>query len=317
MWPNNVTKAIMWPRLWHGTDPVNRNEVTAVLSQRLSVHFICRLVEVNTVVHGHWRHQGMFTPGRHTMVIVTLLQRIGFLSDIVSSLWSVSLLIRHFPVSSIHCCRSIQCNLRSSLTPVRKPVQLRSCQPDLLFVPKVNTCIWTRTFAVGVLLLVLNQLKNTATYCRHLKIYPCKITYPCSSLAYQSIWWQLDLFIDSEVDRPFVLMRLWAWFLRRVCRCIDDRVRSWSTCEPGAPVNQEHLWTRSTCEPGVPVNQEHLWTRSTCEPGAPVNQEHLWTRSTCEPGAPVNQEHLWTRNTCEPGVPVNQGSELIRSGGLH
>jgi len=37
----------------------------------------------------------------------------------------------------------------SLLTPVRKPVQLRSSSYNLLFVPKVNTIIETRAFAVS------------------------------------------------------------------------------------------------------------------------------------------------------------------------
>ena len=39
--------------------------------------------------------------------------------------------------------------LHTLLTPIRKPIQLRSSTSDLLFVPKVNTNMGTRAFAVG------------------------------------------------------------------------------------------------------------------------------------------------------------------------
>ncbi|KAK2182808.1 hypothetical protein NP493_335g03056 [Ridgeia piscesae] len=56
--------------------------------------------------------------------------------------------------------------LHSLLNPVRKPVELRSFSLDLRFIPKVNTSIGSRAFAVGASTLcnmlpsiVLNKLK--------------------------------------------------------------------------------------------------------------------------------------------------------------
>ena len=39
--------------------------------------------------------------------------------------------------------------LHTLLTPIRKPIQLRSSTSDLLFVPKINANMGTRAFAVG------------------------------------------------------------------------------------------------------------------------------------------------------------------------
>ena len=67
----------------------------------------------------------------------------------------------------------------SLLTPVRKPVQLPSSCSDLLFVPKVNTSIGTKTFAVGgtlwnMLPPSVKSVENIAKFHRHLKTYFAK-----------------------------------------------------------------------------------------------------------------------------------------------
>ena len=74
--------------------------------------------------------------------------------------------------------------LDSLLTPVRKPVQLRSSCSDLLFVPKVSTNIGTRDFAVGVSTLwnmlpsSVKSVENIAKFHRRLKTYLYNLAYP-------------------------------------------------------------------------------------------------------------------------------------------
>ena len=65
--------------------------------------------------------------------------------------------------------------LHTLLTPIRKPIQLRSSTSDLLFVPKVNTNMGTRAFAVGAPTLwnmlpsSVKSVENIAKFRRHLK----------------------------------------------------------------------------------------------------------------------------------------------------
>ena len=65
--------------------------------------------------------------------------------------------------------------LHSLLTPLRKPVLLRSSNSDLLFVHKVNTSIWNRVVAVGAPTLSnippssIKSVENSITFRRHLK----------------------------------------------------------------------------------------------------------------------------------------------------
>ena len=70
------------------------------------------------------------------------------------------------------------------LTPIRKPIQLRSSTSDLLFVPKVNTNMGTRAFAVGAPTLwnmlpsSVKSVENIAKFRRHLKTYLYNLAYP-------------------------------------------------------------------------------------------------------------------------------------------
>ena len=74
--------------------------------------------------------------------------------------------------------------LHTLLTPIRKPIQLRSSTSDLLFVPKVNTNMGTRAFAVGAPTLwnmlpsSVKSVENIAKFRRHLKTYLYNLAYP-------------------------------------------------------------------------------------------------------------------------------------------
>ena len=76
--------------------------------------------------------------------------------------------------------------LHSLLTPVRKPLQLRSSSSDLLFDPKCNTSIETRALAVGAPTLWnmfpstsnVKSVENIAKFRHHLKTYLHNFTYP-------------------------------------------------------------------------------------------------------------------------------------------
>ena len=74
--------------------------------------------------------------------------------------------------------------LHTLLTPIRKPIQLRSSTSDLLFVPKVNTNMGTRAFAVGAPTLwnmlpsSVKSVENIAKFRRRLKTYLYNLAYP-------------------------------------------------------------------------------------------------------------------------------------------
>ena len=77
--------------------------------------------------------------------------------------------------------------LHTLLTPIRKPIPysiLRSSTSDLLFVPKVNTNMGTRAFAVGAPTLwnmlpsSVKSFENIAKFRRHLKTYLYNLAYP-------------------------------------------------------------------------------------------------------------------------------------------
>ena len=73
--------------------------------------------------------------------------------------------------------------LHTLLTPIRKHIQLRSSTSDLLFVPKVNTNMGTRAFAVGAPTLwnmfpSSVKSENIAKFRRHLKTYLYNLDYP-------------------------------------------------------------------------------------------------------------------------------------------
>ena len=74
--------------------------------------------------------------------------------------------------------------LHTLLTPISKPIQLRSSTSDLLFVPKVNTNMGTRAFAVGAPTLwnmlpsSVKSVENIAKFRRHLKTYLYNLAYP-------------------------------------------------------------------------------------------------------------------------------------------
>ena len=74
--------------------------------------------------------------------------------------------------------------LHTLLTPIRKPIQLRSSTSDLLFVPKVNTNMGTRAFAVGAPTLwnmlpsSVKSVEKIAKFRRHLKTYLYNLAYP-------------------------------------------------------------------------------------------------------------------------------------------
>ena len=74
--------------------------------------------------------------------------------------------------------------LHTLLTPIRKPIQLRSSTSDLLLVPKVNTNMGTRAFAVGAPTLwnmlpsSVKSVENIAKFRRHLKTYLYNLAYP-------------------------------------------------------------------------------------------------------------------------------------------
>ena len=74
--------------------------------------------------------------------------------------------------------------LHTLLTPIRKSIQLRSSTSDLLFVPKVNTNMGTRAFAVGAPTLwnmlpsSVKSVENIAKFRRHLKTYLYNLAYP-------------------------------------------------------------------------------------------------------------------------------------------
>ena len=74
--------------------------------------------------------------------------------------------------------------LHTLLIPIRKPIQLRSSTSDLLFVPKVNTNMGTRAFAVGAPTLwnmlpsSVKSVENIAKFRRHLKTYLYNLAYP-------------------------------------------------------------------------------------------------------------------------------------------
>ena len=75
-------------------------------------------------------------------------------------------------------------HLHYLLTPVRKPVQLRSAISDKFFVPKVNTNIVIRAFIVGAP-TIWNMLHSSdksdeisAKFRRQLKTYLYNLAYP-------------------------------------------------------------------------------------------------------------------------------------------
>ena len=102
------------------------------------------------------------------------------------------------------------------LTPVRKPVPLRPSSSDLLVVPKVNTNIETRIFAVGapslwdMLPSSVNQLKILLNSARHLKTYLYNLAYPPLvpgvSINQSDDKWICLLTLRS--NNPFLLMHL-------------------------------------------------------------------------------------------------------------
>ena len=73
--------------------------------------------------------------------------------------------------------------LHSLLTPVRKPIQLRSSSSELLYVPKIPN-IGTRVFVVGAPTLWHNlpssikSVENIAEFRHHLKTYFYYLAYP-------------------------------------------------------------------------------------------------------------------------------------------
>ena len=102
--------------------------------------------------------------------------------------WLPVLRVQYCIVFKICTQEALSCKqlsyLYSLLTPVRKPVQLRTSGSDLLFVPKVNTSIGTRVFAVGAPTLwnmlpsSVKSVENIAKCCRHLKTYLYNLAYP-------------------------------------------------------------------------------------------------------------------------------------------
>ena len=93
--------------------------------------------------------------------------------------------------------------LHSLLTPARQPIQLRSSNYNLLFVPSVYKNVGTKAFSVAAsalwnsLPVSVKSVGNIATFRHKLK------THLHSSPSYQSKCLQLELLIDYKLINPF------------------------------------------------------------------------------------------------------------------